>query len=209
MIAICDHNSTRNVVAVQAAAGAGLIVLPGIEITSAEECHVVGLFPDARTAEEAGDRVSALLPEAGEGYAEFFGEQHVLDARGEVVDRESRALATATTLDVAACVDLIHRHDGVAVAAHVDRRSFGVIGQLGVFPKGVGFDAVELSRHVAPGSKEEESFAALGLPVLHSSDAHFLADVGAARSLLELETPGFASLAALLRDDRARSTSHA
>lgn len=202
MIAICDHNSARNAAAVQAAAGARLAVLAGMEITSSEECHVVGLFPDARAAEAAGARVAALLPEAEDGYAAFFGEQHVLDARGEVLACETRALASATTLDVAACVRLVHAHGGLAVAAHVDRRSFGVIGQLGVFPFEAGFDAVEVSRHVAPGSDDETGFAGLGLPLLRSSDAHVLADVGGARSSLCLDDPGFTALAAVLRGGR-------
>ena len=36
MIAVCDHNSAANAAAVQAAAGARLTVLAGMEVTSAE-----------------------------------------------------------------------------------------------------------------------------------------------------------------------------
>lgn len=204
MIAVCDHNSARNAAAVQAAAGTRLAVLAGMEITSAEECHVVGIFPDARSAETVGARLAALLPEAGHGYAEFFGEQPVLDWRGVVLGRETTALATATSLDLAACVDLVHRHGGIAVAAHVDRPHFGVVGQLGVFPVDAGFDAVEVSRHVAPGSPEERQAAAPGLPVLRGSDAHFLADVGAARATLDLATVDFAGLAGWVRAETHR-----
>ena len=152
MIAICDHNSARNVAAVQEAAGGGLAVLAGMEITTAEECHVVGLFPDASAAEAAGAEVGATLGPIDDGYETFFGEQHVLDADGAETARETIALATATPLDVDAVVDLVHRHGGLAVAAHIDRQSFGVIGQLGFFPAEAGFDAVEVSRHVAPGT---------------------------------------------------------
>ncbi len=155
MIAVCDHNSARNTAAVQAAAGARLAVLAGMEVTTAEECHVVGLFPDAGAAAAAGLEVGATLPCTDDGYEAFFGEQLVLDAGGAEVAREDRALATATTLDVDAVVALIHRHGGLAVAAHIDRRSFGVIGQLGFFPDAAGFDAVEVSRHVADDAAAE------------------------------------------------------
>ncbi len=205
MIAICDHNSARNAAAVQAAAGARLAVLAGMEITSAEECHVVGLFPDAHAAEAAGERVAAALPEVDQEYTAFFGSQDVLNERGEIVGRETRALAAASPLGVTACVDLVHGLGGLAVAAHVDRRSFGVISQLGVFPHDAGFDAVELSRHVAPGSDDEARFAALGLPLLRSSDAHFVADIGAGRCVLSLEAADFASLAAALGARRTGS----
>ena len=205
MIAVCDHNSARNAAAVQAAAGERLAVIAGMEITTAEECHVVGLFPDAAAAEAAGAEVGATLGRADDGYEAFFGEQLVVDETGAETTRETLALATATTLDVDAVVALVHRYDGLAVAAHVDRRSFGVIGQLGFFPATAGFDAVEVSRHVAPGPAAAAEYAAQSLPVLRSSDAHYPADVGATRTALRCRRPGFDELRPALRGRDGRS----
>jgi len=204
MIAVCDHNSARNAAAVQEAAGARLAVLAGMEVTTLEECHVVGLFPDAAAAQTAGAEVGATLPLADEGYEAFFGVQQVLDAAGAETAREPLALATATTLDVNGVVALIHRNGGLAVAAHIDRRSFGVIAQLGFFPDDAGFDAAEVSRHVGADAEAEAPFRAHGLPLVHSSDAHYLADMGAARTAVRCEHPGFAELALALagRDGR-------
>jgi predicted metal-dependent phosphoesterase TrpH len=198
MIAVCDHNSAGNAAAVQQAAGARLAVLAGMEITTVEECHVVAIFPDAAAAQAAGAEVGATLGQIDEGYETFFGEQHVLAADGRERARETLALATATPLGIDTVVGLIHRHGGLAIAAHIDRRSFGVIGQLGIFPAEAGFDAVELSRHVAPGSADETEFAVHGLPIVHSSDAHFQSDIGAARTLVRCERPTFAELALAL-----------
>jgi predicted metal-dependent phosphoesterase TrpH len=47
MIAVCDHNAAGNTRAVGEAAGARLAVISGIEITTVEEVHVIGLFPTA------------------------------------------------------------------------------------------------------------------------------------------------------------------
>ncbi len=232
MIAVCDHNTTGNAAAVQAAAERanapaavvqaaaeranapaadeptaaagtpaddGLAVIAGMEVTSVEECHVVGLFPDAAAAAAAGAEVTGLLPAAGDGYAEFFGEQHLLAADGTRRGAEPAALATATPLDVGAVVDLVHRHGGLAVAAHVDRRSFGVVGQLGVFPAAAGFDAVEVSRHVTADSPKLAEYAAFGLPLLRSSDSHTLDTLGSARTALRVAAPTFAELALALR----------
>jgi len=102
-------------------------------------------------------------------------------------------------------VALVHRHGGLAVAAHIDRRSFGVIGQLGFFPAGAGFDAVELSRHVPAGSERVAEFAVHGLPILHSSDAHYRADVGAVRTAVTCERPAFDELALAVRGLDGRS----
>ncbi len=209
MIAVCDHNSARNAAAVQRAAGDDLTVIAGMEITSAEECHVVGLFPAAAAAEAAGAELAATLPAADAGYAAFFGEQFVLAADGAPAGEECVALAMATPLAIGEVVDLVHRHGGLAVAAHIDRRSFGVIGQLGLFPDEAGFDAVELSRHVAPGSEAEAAFREHGLPILHSSDSHYPEDIGAVRTTLNVMAPSFSELALALHGADGRSVADA
>ncbi len=195
MIAICDHNSARNVAAVQEAAGDRLVVLAGMEVTSAEEVHVVGLFPDAAAAEAAADEVRALLPAADEQYYAFFGEQQVLRADGTQVDAETASLAVATTLVLNDTVGLIKRHGGIAVAAHIDRRAFGVLSQLGWFPEDAGFDGVEVSKHMASDAPRMEEFRRFGLPITGSSDSHYLHEIGAAVTVLTLEEPTFAEVA--------------
>ena len=161
MIAVCDHNSARNVAAVQEAAGERLAVLAGMEITTVEECHVVALFPDASAAQAAGAEVGATLGPVDDGYETFFGEQHVLDAAGAETAREALALATA------------------------------------------------LSRHIPAGSEREAEFAVYGLPILHSSDAHYRADVGAARTAVTCERPDFGELALAIRGLEGRSVGDA
>ena len=64
--------------------------------------------------------------------------------------------------------------------------------------------AIEVSRHAPPGSPKATEAAATGLPLLRSSDAHYLEDVGAARSLLRLAAPTFAELVLALRGERGR-----
>ncbi len=198
MIAISDHNTAGNVAAVcraADAAGGTLTVLAGIEITSAEEVHILGLFPDVDAAESVATRLRALLPEADSEYYSFFGEQPVLDADGREVGAESAALAYATPLDLSETVALVHSLGGVAVAAHVDRKAFSVFSQLGFFPPDAGFDGVEVTRHLKTDSPRWEEIQALGLPVTASSDAHYLGDIGSAVTELRLMEPTFADLA--------------
>ena len=180
MIAVSDHNSSGNVAAVQRAAelaGGGLCVLPGMEIMSTEEAHVVGLFPDVAVAEAVSAKLRGLLSIADASYYSFFGEQPLLDAEGREVGSETATLAWAVPLDLGATVQLIHDAGGLAIAAHVDRKSFSVFSQLGFFPADAGFDGVEVSRRVAPGSEAARQFAALGLPVTRASDSHFLEEI--------------------------------
>ncbi len=188
MIAVCDHNSAENAAATQEAAGGRLAVLAGIEVTTAEEAHVVGLFPHAIAAEAVGREVQAALP---------------------VQPREDRRLlSTGCGLGIGDTVRLIHRRGGLAVAAHVDRRSYSVLSQLGLFPREAGFDAVEISaagaRRLAGGKAasqipDSRFQVPEGVAVVCGSDAHSLDELGSGRTLLEVEGASFGELALALR----------
>jgi 3',5'-nucleoside bisphosphate phosphatase len=133
----------------------------------------------------------------------------LLGADGCVVGSETAALALATPLSLAQTVSLVHGARGLAVAAHIDRRSFSVLSQLGFFPADAAFDALELSAHVRADSPALEQAAALALPVTSSSDSHFLEDVGTASTELLLVEPTFAELALAFAGADGRSAHRA
>lgn len=212
MIAICDHNAAGNVAATQEAArkATGLTVLAGIEVTTAEEVHVVGLFGNLAAATTTAEVVQATLPETDAESRRRFGEQRLMDAVGRVVGQERKMLAAASALTLSEAIRLIREHRGLAVAAHVNRRTFSVISQLGVFPTEAGFDAIEVFRPCGPrqglpDAERPERFETYGLPVLWSSDAHFLADIGRARSEARMQEPTFDELVLALRGIGGRS----
>jgi PHP family Zn ribbon phosphoesterase len=209
MIAVCDHNAAGNARAVGEAAGARLTVIAGMEITTAEEVHVVGLFPTVTAAGNAADEVRETLPQADADYTRFFGEQYLMSADGTVYGHEAHALATATSLPLDEAVALIKRFGGLVVAAHIDRPTFGVITQLGFFPYEAGFDAVELSRHAPPGSPAAGACAEYGLPVMRASDSHYLEEVGCVATGLTLEAPTFAELVLAVKHRQGRTVADA
>ena len=209
MIAVCDHNAAGNTAAVGEAADGRLAVIAGMEVTTVEEAHVVGLFPTPAAARNAADEVRALLPEVDEDYTRFFGEQFLMSARGIVRGAETHALALATPLRLEEVIALIKRYGGLAVAAHIDRPTFGVIAQLGFFPFEAGFDAVELSRFSPPGSPAAAACADYHLPVVRSSDSHYLEDVGCVASALTVDAPTFAELVLALKGREGRTVSDA
>jgi predicted metal-dependent phosphoesterase TrpH len=209
MIAICDHNATANAAAVQEAAGDRLTVLAGMEVTSAEEVHVVGLFPDAISAESAAAEVHAVLPEASDHYYDFFGPQEILDCEGNIIGSNSRTLAGASTFDLNATVALIKRHGGLAIAAHIDRRSFGLMSQLGWFPEDAGFDGIEVSKYTEDDSPRMEQFRSFGVPITGSSDSHYLPDIGEVTTIFMMEEPTFAEVVLAFRSIAGRSVDRA
>jgi PHP family Zn ribbon phosphoesterase len=209
LIAVCDHNTCGNAAAVACAAtraaaqagGGRLAVIAGMEITTVEEVHVLGLFPGLSAAQEAMARVQAGLP----AWAPPRGctQQRLLDEEGRILGYESHLLAGSSGLRLSEAVELIRSLGGLAVASHVDRKSFSVIGQLGFLPPEVRFDALEISAAGAARGRAAE-FLPAGLPLLSSSDGHCPEEVGAGCTLLEAEEPSFVELALALRGQGGR-----
>lgn len=181
LIAICDHNSAENVEAAgRAGEKEGLAVVGGMEITSREEVHVLGLFGEIRLLNEMQRVVYDNLP--GENDPDTFGEQLVMDERDNVIGRNHRLLIGATGLTLEEVVRSVHEFEGLAVAAHVDRPSFSLLSQLGFVPEGLGLDGVE----VCSGRAGE---ACGELPAIFSSDGHTLDRIGARRTRFRIEQP--------------------
>ncbi|MFN2169419.1 MAG: PHP domain-containing protein, partial [Anaerolineae bacterium] len=100
LIAVTDHNAALNVQAViDAAAGSGLAVLPGMEVQSREEVHLVCLFDTVEQVRAWQERVWAALPDRHND-GDFFGAQYVVDAGGEYLYTEKRLLSVAAALSV-------------------------------------------------------------------------------------------------------------
>ncbi len=206
ILGVTDHNSAENVAAtVRAAEETGLLVLPGMEMTSAEEIHIVALF-DSVEAAEALQRVvySKLTP--GENDEQLFGVQVVADEFDNVTGFNKRLLLGATSLTLEEGVELIHGLGGLAVASHVDRTAFSLVNQLGFVPEGVEFDAFEVSSpdripEVAPFLVPD---GAAGPPFLTSSDAHSLSDLGSRPVWLRMEQAGFEEVRKALREEDGR-----
>jgi len=196
MIGICDHNSAENVAAVaRAGERASISVIPGIEITSREEVHVVGLFPGEQEARRAQAVVDRSL--VGENDEAAFGPQTIVDEWDRPTGRSRKLLIGATRLALEEVVAAVHDCGGLAVAAHIDRERFGLVGQLGFIPEGLKLDAVEVS----PGASRR---AWNDFPVITSSDAHCLKDVGRGSTWFFAEDASLAEIGRALREEDGR-----
>lgn len=175
ILGICDHNSAENVPALMRAAAAhDICVLPGLEITSQEEVHILALFDKFKPALELQKIIYAHLP--GENDEDAFGMQVVVNEKGEVLRFNKRLLIGASTLSIEEVVDTIHSLDGLAIAAHIDREGFSLVGQLGFIPPDLDLDALEISPRISP-TEAREKFSP-SLPLTCASDAHYLEDIG-------------------------------
>lgn len=193
MIAICDHNTCENVDAViKAAIDSPLIVLPGVEITTREEVHILGWFPSLANALAIQEVIYQHLP--GENNPELFGYQPIVDEEGFVVSFNSRALIGATTLGLDDTIDLIHSHEGLAVAAHIDREGFGILGQLGFIPPKLPLDALEISHRLSLKQARSRYPEFAHYPMITSSDAHKPEEIGRGAISVNLSELSFEAL---------------
>ncbi len=175
IIALSDHNTARNVPAViEAAKEWNLTVVPGVEAESAEEVHLLCLFPDAEAALSMGEILEAHLPPIN-NRPEIFGEQIIMDSRDNRIGSIEKLLINATDLPIEKIKELTLERGGVCIPAHIDRASNSILSNLGFIPKELNFSAVELSKRAPVEMKEAE-----GYKVIHNSDAHYLTDISEA-----------------------------
>ncbi len=188
VIAVCDHNSAENAEAViRAGEKRDIAVLPGMEINSREEVHMLAIFEDLEQAFFMQEYIYAHLP--GENKAEVFGHQIVANERDEVIRENHKQLIGATRLGVHEIVEKTHALKGISIASHIDRPAFGIISQLGFIPETLEVDAVEISYRMSLETAREEFPGIVNIPVVKSSDAHYPGDIGKTYTVFIMEAP--------------------
>lgn len=187
LIALTDHNTARNCRAAAAAAAEnGLAFVPGMELTTVEEAHILCLFRSVEAAEEFGKYVYERLPDV-KNRPEFFGNQYIMNELDEVTGEEPRLLLSATGIGTYDAAALVREFDGVALPAHIDRDSFSIISNLGFYDERMGFGAVELSRTANVRELYELHSQLRGMGCIFNSDAHSLEAMPDPEHTLELE----------------------
>lgn len=179
LIGVCDHNSAENVLAVKKAGSRlGLNVLGGMEVSTSEEVHVLVFFDHDDDLLRFQEIVYSHLDGVNDEKA--FGEQVIADEDDVVVGFCPRLLIGATGLPLQKVVEAARgiSPESLVIAAHVDREAFGVIGQLGFIPPGLGLDAVEVSGFLTADEARQRFPDCNRYPIIRGSDAHEPADLG-------------------------------
>lgn len=173
IIAVTDHNACANAaLTVRLGEQFGLWVIPGIEVETREEVHLLGYFPDCDHLLRFNHFVDAHRPLVPLD-EEVWGEEWVIDEAGNVAAKWNVLLPVALRLSLEEAVLAIHRFGGVPVLAHVDRRTQSVFAQLGFIPPGLAVRVLEV---VFQDSLKDASLS--GYRMLTSSDAHAPSEIG-------------------------------
>ena len=172
VIAVCDHNSARNLPAIKEAADMmNVLLLPGMELTTKEEAHMLCYFKTVEECTAFGEEIYRHLPPILNN-EKFFGRQQVMNAQDEEIAVEERLLISALDLSFEECAGRIREAGGLCVPAHINRGSNGVLNALGFLPENVHYDALEISKKVTMPPVNLD-----GYRLLESSDAHYLENI--------------------------------
>ncbi len=200
IIAITDHNAVGNVGAVmEAAAGTGLCVLPGMELQCQEEVDVLCLFDTLEQAQTWEMQVRAvMLPFRHD--AEHFGPQYRVDAEGDLVAEDDTFYQGPAQVALDEAARVVHALGGLFIPAHIERPMKGLLGVLGLWPPHLTADAAEVSPNLRPSAARQRYILPPDLPIITSSDAHWLDGIGSVMTIFSLEgSPSISELRLALR----------
>lgn len=204
IIAITDHNASANVKAVQQAAdGTGLTVLPGMEVQTHEDVHLLCLFASLADLETWQHDVDLALPDSL-NQPEHFGEQFVVDASGEFIRSEPRLLLTSTKFSIEEVLGKVNHLHGIVIPAHVNRSAFGLFPTLGFLADWWHFPALEISRHITPETLHEKFPSSKNHALIQSGDVHRL-DEFLGTTVFNVAAPTLSEIQLALRGENGRN----
>jgi PHP family Zn ribbon phosphoesterase len=195
-VAVCDHNSALNLpAAIKAGKEYGVCVVPGIEVTSREDVHLLCYFEALEQALELSEVLDTKQPNI-KNKPSLFGEQIIVNEDDEPVGNFERLLLTACDLSLEDIYTITNEIGGIMVPAHVNKGANSLMIVLGMMPQDLDIPTVEIFG-IRPHSM-------LGRLCLTSSDAHQLPDIlekGYQLKVDEISTKGI--IAALRRGEKA------
>jgi len=199
IIAVTDHNSAENAQAVlNCARNAGIVAVAGMEVETMEEIHIVCLFPGIEEALYVQEIVYDSLPQL-KNRVDIFGEQLIMNENDEIIGNVDRLLLTATNLGVEDIFRIMKKVGGVALPAHADRESYGIIARLGAIPDYLDIKYLEISSTCSQYQFEEQNGITGKYGIVRSSDAHSLGSILERESFLEMDEISVRGLLDVLR----------
>lgn len=187
-VAVSDHNTVANVkAAIEAGKKCGVAVIPAMEVETAEEVHILTLYPTLDAADAAAKKVYAALPDI-KNRPDIFGEQLIMDSEDNVVGYEEKLLISPTSLSLNELFNVVADVGGLFIPAHVDRHSYSILTNLGFIPEELDIKNIEVSKHVEDLSAYLDDRQELKkYYIFRNSDAHYLENISQKDAYLDCE----------------------
>lgn len=204
MIAISDHNTTRQVkVAQKVGKEKGLFVLGGVEVTSQEETHCLCYFPDDAALDIFQEFLDAHLPPIPND-EDRFGYQLIVDENEEIVGEEPYLLLNAIDVDIDGIYEEVHRIGGLFVPAHINKGTTSLMSQLGFVPPDLKADGLEINARTTRDEMVKKFAYLKRFNFITDSDAHFIDNVGDVYNNVYMEHRSFEEFAMALHGEEGR-----
>lgn len=185
-IALTDHNTAQNCrAAINVGEKIGLTVIPGMELCTSEEVHVVCLFDDVKNAEDFSKYVLSTVPPV-KNRPEIFGDQIIMDEGDGITGTQELLLTTASGISIENAVQIVGEYGGICYPAHIDRNSYSVISNLGMITPEMNFNAVEMTEKANQNEYKKKYPIIKNMPVFVSSDAHYLENMNEAKHTINV-----------------------
>ncbi len=181
VIAITDHNSCLNCApAMKYGEEYGVIVIPGMELTTSEEIHVVCLFPRLENALRFSDFVYEQLMDI-KCKPDIFGYQFIVGEDDEIAGEVEKLLISATDISIDDVDALMDEYEGLWFPAHIEKDANSVLSNLGMIPPDSKFIMAEIKDFNRTDEIIEENPYLERCEILYNSDAHSLGQIGRTR----------------------------
>ena len=204
MIAITDHNTTRQVKVTQRIGKQrGLFVLGGVEVTSQEEAHCLCFFETDAQLDSFQEFLNAHLPHIPND-EDRFGYQLIVDENDEIVGEEEYHLLNAIDVDIDGIYDEVHRIGGLFVPAHINKGTTSLMSQLGFIPPDLKADGLEINKFTTRAEMLKKFAYLKRFNFITDSDAHFIDNVGDVYNVIYMEHRSYAEFVLALRGEEGR-----
>ena len=184
LIALTDHNTCRNCEPfLRHAASYGITALPGMEVETSEEIHVLCLFASLDDALSWDSYVYRHLIKV-KNRPDIFGEQIICGEDDNPCGSEDSLLLVATDISFSDVYELVHRFNGIMVPAHIERPANSMLTTLGLVPPESHFKSFEIKDIKKLHQLRKENPYLEDCRVLIDSDAHYLENISEPRHKL-------------------------
>ena len=187
IIALTDHNSCRNCGPAMACGDAyGVLVVPGMELTTMEEAHVVCLFKTLEAALDFDSEIYGRLMKIPTKEA-IFGRQLLMDEDDNIIGNEPNLLINATDISFDEVWPLVRSYDGAMIPAHIDKSTTSLLSNLGFIPDGSKFRTAEVHDLKKLHALRRDHPYLENCRIISDSDAHYMEHINEPSLTLMLE----------------------
>lgn len=186
VIALTDHNTSLNCeAAMKVGEAVGILVIPGMELTTAEDIHAVCLFPTLEKALAFSEYVDNNRIKI-KNKTQIYGRQVIMNEDDEEVGEIEHLLLPASFITITEAYEKAKEFGGICYPAHIDRDSLSILSVLGEIDPACGFKTAELADLSKLDTLKEQHPILNTLHIVNCSDAHYLENMREAQNTLEL-----------------------